>query len=56
MSYKYNARAMVYNSRNIVRLWDVAYGKLFGHKFLLCVFLLRHFSQVAIMEERGPIL
>jgi hypothetical protein len=25
MSYKYHSRALVFNSKNLIRLWDVAY-------------------------------
>ena len=32
MSYKYNARAIVINERNLVRLWDIAYDGYVGGK------------------------
>ena len=32
MSYKYHARAMVTNDRNMIRLWDVCYGSYNGGK------------------------
>jgi hypothetical protein len=32
MSYKYNERAIVYNEKNLVRLWDVAYDGYNGGK------------------------
>lgn len=32
MSYKYHSRALVFNSRNLIRLWDVAYDGYLGGK------------------------
>eukprot|EP00961_Rhodomonas_salina_P296924 3936779-Rhodomonas_salina.1 len=32
MSYKYNERALVWNEKNLVRLWDVCYGGYNGGK------------------------
>ena len=32
MSYKYHARAMVFNERNLIRLWDVCYDGYNGGK------------------------
>lgn len=32
MSYKYNERAIVYNEKNLIRLWDVAYDGYNGGK------------------------
>ena len=32
MSYKYNERAMVFNEKNLIRLWDVCYGSYSGGK------------------------
>ena len=32
MSYKYNERAMVYNEKNLIRLWDIAYDGMNGGK------------------------
>lgn len=32
MSYKYNERAMVFNEKNLVRLWDIAYDGYNGGK------------------------
>ena len=32
MSYKYNEKAMVYNHKNLVRLWDIAYDGYQGGK------------------------
>jgi hypothetical protein len=32
MSYKYNERAMVFNERNLIRMWDVAYEGYNGGK------------------------
>lgn len=32
MSYKYHERAIVYNPKNLIRLWDVAYGGYNGGK------------------------
>jgi hypothetical protein len=32
MSYKYNERAIVWNEKNLVRLWDICYGSYGGGK------------------------
>eukprot|EP00961_Rhodomonas_salina_P178151 2402635-Rhodomonas_salina.4 len=32
MSYKYNARAMVWNEKNLIRLWDISYASYSGGK------------------------
>lgn len=32
MSYKYNERAIVWNEKNLVRLWDICYGSYSGGK------------------------
>ena len=32
MSYKYNERAMVFNEKNLIRLWDICYGSYSGGK------------------------
>ena len=32
MSYKYNERAIVFNHKNLVRLWDIAYDGYNGGK------------------------
>ena len=32
MSYKYNERAIVFNEKNLIRLWDVCYGSYSGGK------------------------
>lgn len=37
MSYKYNERAIVFNQKNLIRLWDVAYDGYNGGKDTLAV-------------------
>jgi hypothetical protein len=37
MSYKYNERAIVFNQKNLVRLWDVAYDGYNGGKDTVAV-------------------
>jgi len=32
MSYKYNERAIVFNEKNLIRLWDIAYASYSGGK------------------------
>ena len=32
MSYKYNERAIVFNEKNLIRLWDICYGSYSGGK------------------------
>lgn len=32
MSYKYNERAIVFNEKNLIRIWDIAYGAYCGGK------------------------
>ena len=51
MSYKYNERAIVFNQKNLVRLWDVAYDGYNGGKDTVPVNWSNHDSMAKFKES-----